>query len=192
MSQIQDYAALVKPKRTGLRRVRAEQLKAPPQPDLDESGGEDHQYGIVYVSDGVEHHVPCTAALWRKVEGPNPRPGRPHPGMDMRTERIHFIYHNRETNRAESLDFMPNHSGYRGGLIPEHLKDIDTVEIKIDQRDGSLEVLSYPPKVAERVILAIFTAIDNAEEIKPGDLLAGRYHVNVVAGNKIEVDPGVE
>jgi hypothetical protein len=175
--------ALQKPIRSNIRKIRAESLK-PPQEEIDESGGENHKFYIVFVSDGVEHKKETTKDVWRRARGPLPVPGRKVPGYDHKINHDFDIL--LQEGKVVGIDLIPKNK-YVRGLVPEHLEDVSELHVRVDQRTGFLEVVQIPPKVRDNRVSAILSAIDAVSVIAPGDILAGS-EVTQVAGNLVVID----
>lgn len=183
----QNFSILQKPKRENIRKVRAESLK-PPQEVIDETGGEDHKFSLIYVANGQEIQTPCTKEVWKKVKGPNPVPGRKVPGLD------HKIHHNFDivlsgTGRDErvvDVDLIPKNK-YERGLIPEGMEDVFDLVLKVNQSNGSVEVMQIPPKVRDNRVSAVLNALDRLDQVEVGMEIAG-CEVTAVSGNVLTLD----
>jgi hypothetical protein len=192
------FGVLQKPIRK-VRKVRAQSLK-PPQEIVDETGGEDHKFFVVYVTDGIEHRVPCSHECWKKVKGPKPAPGRKVPGMD---HKIHYDFDivfdptqkttytdvkgvTIETQLVVDVDMIPKNK-YERGLVPENLEDLQEMTLRINQKTGGIEIIQIPPKVRDLRIAAIMLAIDKLETIETGQEIAG-CEVTGVSGNQVVIN----
>ena len=86
------------------------------------------------------------------------------------------------------VDVFPENL-YRVGAAPEELSGVDEMEIEVNQQTGAITMTVLPPGVADTTITEIFRAIDALDVIEPGAMLAGKYEVTSVGGNKLSVRP---
>lgn len=184
-----DYNALRKPKREGLKKIKAQRLK-PPHVTYEEGDDTPTGYFAVYVSNGREFRDPCTKEVCKKILGPTPQPDSPPPGLNSRTGAS-FVILKDKTGVVKSLDIVANNN-YVRGMIPEALLDKKLVEIEVSPTDGSVEVMLIPAKVKDAIVNDIIAGIDKETVLKPGLKLGGKYLIREVAGNLIKVQPFVD
>ena len=181
----QSYGVLQKVIRTGIAKVRAESMK-PAQEELDETGGENHKYFVVYVAGGKETRALCTQPIWKKVRGPKPQPGRKLPGYDNKGNHDFFIISDPKTGIVQDVDLLPKNK-FQRGLVPEDQEGLHTMDLTIIPASGQIEITVLPPKVLDAKIRSIMDAIDKLDKIEPGQEIDGCEVVSV-AGNRLQLD----
>ena len=175
---------LHKPVRENIIKILAHSLK-PPVCKEDKSGGENHQFFAVYVSDGVEHKEPCTQRIWRMILGPKSRPGSKVPGLDNRTDEVFFLIKDRKTGVITGLDRVPENK-YAKGMVPEKFEGLETMEIQVNVTTGEYLVKQIPPKTRDSRIRHILDALDKKTTVVPGEEIEG-CEVVMASGNLISI-----
>jgi hypothetical protein len=180
-----NYGVISKVSRTNVKKVFAESLK-PPQEEIDESGAEDHKYFLVYVANGQEVRARCTHDVWKRALGPKSVPGRKVPGWDNKIHNDFYIIIDTKTKMITDVDMLPKNR-YERGMVPEDQEGKHTLEIKINQKTGGMEILSIPPKLRSQRILAILNEIDKLTVIEPGAEISG-CEATSVGGNIVVLE----
>ena len=184
------YNVLQKPERKGLKVNYAEHLK-PVSEEIDESGGST-KFFMTYVTEaGKECRIQTTKELWKRIHGPTSEK-HPHAGLDMKVDLIFRILSKPATaktpEKAVGLDIMPKHL-YKRGMIPEKYEGLEDITLKVNQKTGDIEVTASPPKLTKNALEVVLKAVDALSEIQPGDNIAKKFEVSMVAGNTLTISP---
>lgn len=180
-------AGLVKPKRTGIHKVHAASIK-PPSVEPDPSGGDNHKYKCVYVTTGGKQQTEkCTYSVWKKCEGRN-APGLVPSGLDSKLKNDFFIVKDGD-DVVVGVDLIPKDVYSTRAPMPEELQDKEDILVRVDQKDGSMEITQAPPGVSKNTLRRLLDALDNIEVVNTGDELPGGFEVLQVSGNMLSVLP---
>jgi hypothetical protein len=119
-----------------------------------------------------------------RVLGPKPLPKRKRPGMYQRI-RTTFVAHMRK-DRLIGVDMFPVQQ-FLHSMMPEELRDVDEVTMRINLQTGEMDVSQIPATCRHTDMLELMAAIDRVAEIYPGQMLLENAEVTSVAGNEVKI-----
>jgi hypothetical protein len=180
-------SGLSKPIRTGIKKYRAPHMK-PAEAVASVEDPDEFSFNAIFVSDSKEYRFPCDAAMYRKIMGPEPKPGKKNRGLDMQVGIQFLVGVSKSTGYVVSIDILPE-SAYEHGIFPEYLEGVEEVEMVIDQKTGEVRVTKIPAKISTRVVESIIAQLDKVDLVEPGMILGGKYEVTNVSGNIVHVNP---
>ena len=189
-----------KPKRENLKSVLALSIK-PPAYELDKTGGEDHTYKCVYVTNqGKQITHKCNHAVWKRCEGRNVQ-GRARDGLADKLNCQFLIWIDPNKNEHASteaqkglvvdIDVLPENYYQRRQVMPSDVADRETIDIKVGP-SGYIEILALPPGVTRQMVERMIRELNKLDTLVPGQLIQGGYEVETVAGSTVSLLPPVK
>lgn len=180
---------LVKAKRDRVKKHRAVNMK-PPEYRTDPLEGDNHKFFIIYVNANHKQvRAECTWDVWRKVEGQN-REGEPRDGYDSRLYDEFVVVESADSGLVVDVDIMPKNTYSKNSIMPDNVSHQKTINLRITQNTGSIEVTQVPPGVTKPSIMKLMNELDKVDTVKAGDILPGGFEILEVAGNRVAVRPG--
>jgi hypothetical protein len=198
-----------KPTRNNVKMVRAGSIK-PPGYELDPTGGENHKYKCVYVTDqGKQITQRCTHEVWKRCEGRNLE-GRARDGL---CDKLHCQFllwidgeqfknspPNMDPGLITSIDILPENYYMPKQVMPELIADRSTIGLNVDQIDGHIEIVALstkdnnntraiPAGVTKSMLERLIKEINKVPTLEPGDTLPGGFEVTGVNGKIVEILP---
>ena len=177
-----------KVKRAGLKKIYAVRV-LPPDFQMDESGGDEHEYKFYYTSRNFKpKNAACTKHVWRRAEGRS-GVGVVRDGFDSLSSKHDFLLHEDEKGTIVGVDLLPATTYNAKTNAPADVHDLQYIELAINGTTGEIEFLQVPIGVTKQQIQQLITELDKVDNINAGDMIGNAFRVYELQGNRIKVEP---
>lgn len=173
-----------------MRYVYAQALKHPYVVEDEETG--EVRREIIYVTNGRAVRVAATPTTLERVLG-RALLTKPHTGL-WRDNFSHFLVSIAGTGasaQAVGVDRFPDRL-YGNTLkhVPVYRLQQESIVIVVNKKTGDLDFKAVPPQRIPNTdtLKKLIKAIHAVPSISPGDTFIGKYEVQDVTGNKVELD----
>jgi len=181
-----DTNVIRKPILKGFKTVRAAHMK-PAEARQDEDG--EFTFSALYVTPrGKQERLPCSAAMYKKINGSEPKKGQRHKGLDMQVRLQFLLGISKSDKTLQHIHIVPENDAMHG-MVPADLEGRENLEGTINTRTGEIQVTLMPAKVSNSTVDAIVLGLDKLEEVRVGDLVADKYPIVFISGNVFHISP---